>query len=161
LERKSWIEGGFFRPEAKGSLSWIDENTVYVATDFGEGSMTSSGYARVVKEWKRGTPMTEAKVVYEGLETDMAVGAYHDDTPGFERDFVYRALAFYNNELLLLRGDELVKIDAPNSAEKGVRREWLTLELREPWTVGGKSYPQGALLAAKLDDYLAGKREFS
>src|SRR5690606_14963696 len=67
LERKSWIEGGFLRPEAKGSLSWIDENTVYVATDFGEGSMTSSGYARVVKEWKRGTPMTEAKVVYEGL----------------------------------------------------------------------------------------------
>ncbi|MCX7556190.1 prolyl oligopeptidase family serine peptidase [Xanthomonadaceae bacterium JHOS43] len=161
LERKSWIEGGFFRPEAKGSLSWIDENTVYVATDFGEGSMTSSGYARVVKEWKRGTPMTEAKVVYEGLETDMAVGAYHDDTPGFERDFVYRALAFYNNELFLRRSDELVKIDAPNSAEKGVRREWLTLELREPWTVGGKSYPQGALLAAKLDDYLAGKREFS
>lgn len=162
LERKAWVEGGFFRPEAKGSVSWIDENTVYVATDFGDGSMTTSGYARIVKEWKRGTPMSEAKVVYEGTPTDMAVGAYHDDTPGFERDFVYRSLAFYSNELYLRGADgALTKIDVPNSVEKGVRREWLTLELREPWTVNGVTYPQGALLAAKFEDFLAGKREFS
>ena len=162
LEKKAWVEDGFFRPEAKGSLGWIDENTVYVATDFGDGSMTTSGYARIVKEWKRGTPMSQAKVVYEGTPTDMAVGAYHDDTPGFERDFVYRALAFYNNELYL-RGTDgaLTKIDVPNSVEKGVRREWLTLELREPWTVNGVTYPQGALLAAKFEDFLVGKREFS
>jgi len=100
LENKAWIKDGFFRPEAKGSLSWIDEDTVYVATDFGEGSMTTSGYARIVKEWTRGTPMSEARVVYEGQPTDMMVGAYHDSTPGFERDVVYRALAFYNNGLI-------------------------------------------------------------
>ena len=162
LGNKTWVEGGFFRPEAKGSLSWIDANTVYVATDFGDGSMTTSGYARIVKEWKRGTPMSAAVQVYEGRSTDMAVGATHDDTPGFERDFVYRMLAFYNNELFL-RGDDgsLTKIDVPNSVEKGVRREWLTLELREPWITGGKSYPQGALLAIKLKDFLAGSRDFS
>ncbi len=162
LGNKSWVEGGFYRPEAKGSLGWIDADTVYVATDFGEGSMTTSGYARIVKEWKRGTPMSAATVVYEAEPTDMTAGAYHDSTPGFERDFVYRALAFYNNELFL-RGKDgvLTKIDVPNSAEKGVHREWLTLELREPWVTGGKSYPQGALLAIELDDFLAGKRDFS
>ncbi len=162
LATKSWVEGGFFRPEAKGSLSWIDQDTVYVATDFGEGSMTTSGYARIVKEWKRGTPMDSASVVYEGQPTDMSVGAYHDSTPGYERDFVYRALAFYNNELYLRQTDgALVKIDAPNSAEKNVYRQWLTLQLREPWTVEGQEWPQGALLAIKLDDFLAGKRNFS
>lgn len=162
LEKKAWVQDGFFRPEAKGSLSWIDADTVYVATDFGEGSMTSSGYARIVKEWKRGTPMSAAVLVYEGQPTDMAVGAYHDSTPGFERDFVYRALAFYNNELFL-RGKDgaLTKIDVPNSASKSAHREWLTLELREPWVTGGKSYPQGALLAIKLDAFLAGARDFS
>ncbi len=162
LTTRDWVKDGFFRPEAKGSLGWIDENTVYVATDFGEGSMTTSGYARIVKEWTRGTPMSEARVVYEGQATDMGVGAMRDDTPGFERDFVYRMLAFYNNELYL-RGKDgaLTRIDAPNSAEKRVYREWLTLELREPWTVGDTTYPQGALLAAKLDDYLAGTRALS
>jgi prolyl oligopeptidase len=161
LTTKTFLKDGFYRPEAKGALGWKDADTVYVFTDFGEGSMTSSGYPRIVKEWKRGTPLSAATVVYEGTKDDMYIAAYHDDTPGFERDFVSRTLAFYNDELYLRPADgKLVKIDAPNSANKGVQREWLTLELREPWTVGGKSYAAGSLLATKFDDFMAGKREF-
>lgn len=161
INSKQWIKDGWFRPESKGALSWIDRDNVYVYTDFGDGSMTTSGYPRVVKQWTRGTPMASAKVVYEGKPDDMYIAAMHDDTPGFERDFVSRTLAFYNNELYLRNADgSLAKIDAPNSAEKGVRREWLTLELREPWTVGGKTYAPGSLLATKFKDFLAGKREF-
>jgi len=161
LSKKEWIKDGFFRPEAKGGLGWIDQDTVFVYTDFGDGSMTTSGYPRVVKRWKRGTPMSAATPVYEGTPQDMYIAAMHDDPPGFERDFVSRTIAFYNNELFLLGADgKLAKIDAPNSAEKGVRREWLTLELREPWTVGGKTYAAGSLLATKFDDFMAGKREF-
>ncbi len=162
LATKAWVTDGFFRPEAKGSLGWIDENTVYVSTDFGPGSMTTSGYARIVKEWKRGTPMSAATLVYEGRDTDMAVGATHDSTPGFERDFVYRSLAFYNNELYLRGTDgSLTKIDAPNSAEKNVYRQWLTLQLREPWITGGKTFAPGSLLAIELDKFMAGGRDFS
>ncbi|MCR6685844.1 prolyl oligopeptidase family serine peptidase [Pseudoxanthomonas sp.] len=161
LENKAWIEGGFFRPEAKGGLGWIDQDNVYVFTDFGAGSMTESGYPRVVKRWKRGTPLESAQVVYEGKADDMYIAAFHDDTPGFERDFVSRTLAFYNDELYLAgKGGALAKVDVPNSANKGVKREWLTLELREPWTVGGRTYAAGSLLAAKFDDFMAGKREF-
>ncbi len=161
LSKKEWIKDGFFRPEAKGGLGWIDQDTVFVYTDFGDGSMTTSGYPRVVKRWKRGTPMAAATPVYEGTPQDMYIAAMHDDTPGFERDFVSRTIAFYNNELFLLGADgKLAKVDAPNSAEKGVRREWLTLELREPWTVGGKTYAAGSLLVTKFDDFMAGKREF-
>ncbi|MCA7025239.1 MULTISPECIES: prolyl oligopeptidase family serine peptidase [Stenotrophomonas] len=161
VARKEWIKDGFFRPEAKGGLGWIDQDNVFVYTDFGDGTMTTSGYPRVVKRWKRGTPMSAATPVYEGTPQDMYIAAMHDDTPGFERDFVSRTIAFYNNELFLIgAGGALTKVDAPNSAEKGVRREWLTLELREPWTVGGKTYAAGSLLATKFDDFMAGKREF-
>ena len=161
VARKEWIKDGFFRPEAKGGLGWIDQDNVFVYTDFGDGTMTTSGYPRVVKRWKRGTPMSAATPVYEGTPQDMYIAAMHDDTPGFERDFVSRTIAFYNNELFLIGADgALTKVDAPNSAEKGVRREWLTLELREPWTVGGKTYTAGSLLATKFDDFMAGKREF-
>ena len=160
LTRKAWVEGGFFRPEAKGGLGWIDQDTVYVYTDFGPGSMTESGYPRVVKRWKRGTPLASAQVVYEGRPDDMYIAAIHDDTPGHERDFVSRTIAFYNDELYLVGSGGLVKVDAPNSANKSVKREWLTLELREPWTVGGRTYAAGALLATRFDDFMAGKREF-
>ena len=161
LVNKKFLTDGFYRPEAKGGLGWKDADTVYVYTDFGAGSMTSSGYPRIVKEWKRGTPLDSATVVYEGKPDDMYISAYHDDTPGFQRDFVSRTLAFYNDEMYL-RGKDgtLTKIDAPNSASKGALREWLTLELREPWTVGGKTYAAGSLLAARFDDFMAGKRTF-
>ncbi|MFT3897252.1 MAG: prolyl oligopeptidase family serine peptidase [Thermomonas sp.] len=162
LDAKDWVEGGFFRPEAKGGLSWIDRDHVYVGTDFGPGSMTTSGYARIAKLWTRGTPMSAATTVYEGKPDDLAATAFRDRTPGFERDFVDRTIAFWNDELFLRGADgTLAKVDAPNSAGKGIHREWLTLQLREPWSVGGHDYPAGALLATKFDDFMAGKREFA
>lgn len=162
LASKQFVQDGFFRPEAKGGLSWIDEDTVYVFTDFGEGTLTSSGYPNIVKEWKRGTPLASAKTVYEGKPGDMYISAGRDHTPGYERDFVNRTLAFYNDESYLRNKDgSLVKIDAPNSAQKGVHKDWLVLELREPYEAGGKTYAPGSLIATNFNDFMAGKREFT
>lgn len=161
METKSFVKDGFFRPEAKGSLGWIDENTVFISTDFGEGSMTTSGYPRLAKRWKRGTPMDQAELIYEGIATDMSVSAIHDDTPGFERNFVSRNLAFYNDELYWLNPEgKLIKIDAPNTANKNVIREYLILELRDAWEVEGNKYAAGSLIVIKFDDFIAGKRKF-
>src|SRR5690606_35977232 len=105
LATQTWVEDGFFRAEAKGGLQWIDRDTVYVYTDFGDGSMTSSGYPRIVKQWSRGTPIESATVVYEGKPDDMYISAGRDHTPGYERDFVSRTLAFYNDEIYLRGAD--------------------------------------------------------
>ncbi|HEU4773882.1 MAG TPA: prolyl oligopeptidase family serine peptidase [Lysobacter sp.] len=162
LTTQSWVKDGFFRDEAKGGLGWIDRDTVYVFTDFGPGSMTESGYPRIVKQWTRGTPMSAATVVYEGQPGDMYIAAGHDHTPGYERDFVSRTLAFYNDELYLRGADgTLTKVDAPNSANKSVHKDWLVLELRDPYIAGGKTWPAGSLIATNFDAFMAGKREFT
>lgn len=158
---KAFVKDGFSRPEAKGQIGWIDADTVYVGTDFGPKSMTSSGYPRIAKEWKRGTPMSAAKTVYEGQESDIWISAYRDHTPGFERDFVYRGLTFYTNELYLRdKAGALTKLDLPDGAQKSAFREWLSVELRQPWTVGGREYTAGSLLAIRLDAFLSGARNF-
>ena len=102
LTTRQFVGDGFSRPEAKGSVGWIDRDQVFIQTDFGTGSMTSSGYPRLAKRWRRGTAMEEATLIYEGLPSDLAIGAMHDDAPGFERNFVSRTLAFYNDELYLV-----------------------------------------------------------
>jgi prolyl oligopeptidase len=161
LTSKAFVEGGFQREESKGGMAWIDIDQVFIFTDFGPDSMTTSGYPRIVKHWKRGTPLDAAEIVYEGSPQDMIMSGYHDDSPGFERSFISRTLAFYNDELYLLTDDrQLRKIDAPNSANKGVFQRYLTLELREPWEVDGKTYAAGSLLLADFDAFMDGKREF-
>jgi prolyl oligopeptidase len=155
-------DGGFYRPESKGDLAWVDDDTVYVFTDTGEGSMTASGYPRVARRWHRGTPLEDAAVLYEGRTDDMYISAFRSHTPGFVRDFVARSLAFYSNELYVLAADDsLTKIDVPDSAEVGFKREWLLVELRDDWTVGGTTYRSGSLLATGFDDFLAGGRDLT
>jgi len=66
IPSRQFVTDGFYLPESKGGAGFIDLDTVFVSTDFGEGSMTASGYPRITKLWKRGTPLSEAKVLYEG-----------------------------------------------------------------------------------------------
>ena len=160
LVTRSFVPDGFALPESKSEVSWIDQDRLYVGFAFDSSTMTTSGYARIVKEWRRGTPLSQAALVYEGQPGDVGVGAWHDDTPGFERDFVSRGVTTYSNELFLRRDGRLIRIEKPDDAEAGTFREWLVLKLRSDWSAGGRSYPAGALIAAKLEDFLGGRRDF-
>jgi prolyl oligopeptidase len=160
LTTKSFVEGGFSLPEAKQDVGWIDRDTLWVGTDLGPGTLTSSGYAREARRWKRGTPIASSERVYAGEESDVSVNAWHEHTDGFERDWIERAPTFFTNERFLVRGAELVRIDKPDDAMVGSFREWMYLELRSDWTVGGRTWKGGSLLAIRLDDFLAGARSF-
>jgi prolyl oligopeptidase len=160
LATKQFVDGGFTLPEAKSRVAWRDEGSLFVATDFGPGSLTDSGYPRTVREWPRGTPLAAAEVVYEGKSDDMSVGAWRDLTPGFERDFVARQVTFWTNELFLRRDGKLVKIAKPDDANAGIHREWLFLELRTDWEAGGKTHRAGSLLAIDFERFLTGDRGF-
>ncbi len=76
------------RGQEPGRLARND--SVFVGTDFGPGSLTKSGYPRIVKEWKRGTPLAEAAWSSRARPRTWAWRAFRDLTPGFERDFVVR-----------------------------------------------------------------------
>ena len=155
---KRFVDNGFTLPEAKTSVDWIDADTVYVATDFGPGSMTDSGYPRVVKRWKRGQPLADAATVFEGQPEDVSAFASVDRTPGFERTVFGRSLDFYNTEQFLLQPDgSLLRIDKPSDASISFWREHLLIELRSDWAVGGTTYPRGSLLVAEAKAYLAGE----
>ncbi|MGB5852081.1 MAG: prolyl oligopeptidase family serine peptidase [Rhodanobacter sp.] len=161
IPKKAFVKDGFELPVAKSDVGWIDEDTIYVGTDFGPGSMTASSYPRIVKEWKRGTPLSAATTVHEGKHDDLAVSAFHDRTPGYERDFVSVARDFFHSELFLRHDGKLTRLDVPTDADANAHREWLLVQTRSPWTVGGATYPSGALLATRFDDFMAGKREFT
>jgi prolyl oligopeptidase len=160
LTTRSFVKNGYTLPEAKSQVSWRGHDSVFVGTDFGPGSLTKSGYPRVVKEWKRGTPLAQAAVVFEGQPGDMNAGAFCDLTPGFERDIVVRRPTFWTSETYLRRDGTLLKIDKPDDARVSFHREWLLVQLRSDWTIGGKTHPAGALIATNLEAFLKGGRDF-
>ncbi len=159
---RRFVDGGFHLPEAKGGVSWLDENTLYVGTDFGEGSLTTSGYPRMAKLWRRGTPLREAETILEGAVTDMGLWGGVQHTPEGRYEIVTRALTFYSRETYLRRGDEMVKLDLPADATPfGVFKHQLLVQLKSDWTVDGATYPQGALLSISLGAFLTGSKDFT
>ena len=153
---RQFVPDGFTLPEGKHAISWEDENTVLVGTDFGAGSLTTSGYPRLIKRWRRGQSIEAAELVYSGLVNDVAVAAAVDRTPDFERTFVSRGIDRYNSQDYELRGGELIRIDVPSDAVFSVRRQWLLIRLRTDWRTGDVDYRAGSLLAADYEQFLAG-----
>jgi prolyl oligopeptidase len=159
--KKEFVKDGFHVPEAKSRVGWKDENTLWLGTDFGEGSLTTSGYPRLVKMWKRGTGMDEAQLVFEGETTDMGVGAYTVNTPEGSYDLVYRTPEFFKGDYWLLRDGKLTALEIPRDASpSGIFKKQFLLSLRSDWTVGDVTYPADALLALDLDAFLGGDRNF-
>ncbi|MDN5899250.1 MAG: prolyl oligopeptidase family serine peptidase [Brachybacterium sp.] len=166
LETREFVgadAGGFERPEAKGSLSWIDVDTVWVATDFGEGTMTSSGYARQARIWQRGTPLEEAELVHEVTESDMAVFAAHDSTPGWERDWVIEAHAFYDMTVHVADRSQqppvLQQVDVPADLEATAHRDLGIFSPRRDWEIGESTYTAGSLGGGDFARFQEGEPE--
>ncbi|MFY1698852.1 prolyl oligopeptidase family serine peptidase [Solwaraspora sp. WMMA2101] len=162
LTTRAFVPDGFVVPQAKSSVCWIDVDHIYVGTDFGEGTLTTSGYPRTVRRWRRGTALADAPVAFAGETDDVTVSVIHDPTPGYERDLAVRRTEFFRSRTYLPRGDgEWEPLDVPDDAEIDLHRQWLLIELRSPWQAGDVTHPAGAVLVTPVDEFLAGKRELT
>jgi len=158
---KKWIEGGFSLPLAKSTISWRDENSLWVATDFGEGALTDSGYPRIAKLWTRGTPLEEAHQVFEVPGDWVSLSAYSKHTPEGRYDIVDTTPEFFRGFHYLILGDRKVRLDLPEDVSvQGFFKDKLLISLRSDWTVGDTTFLQDALLAIDLDTFLQGGRDF-
>ncbi|MGC4190705.1 MAG: prolyl oligopeptidase family serine peptidase [Thermomicrobiales bacterium] len=158
VETKTFVEDGFVLPVAKMWCGWIDLDAIWVSTDFGPGSLTTSSYPRIAKRWRRGTPLAEAETVMEVPESHMLTAVGHDHTRGYERDIAEDRIEFFTATYSLVQGDTLVKIDVPLDASVEPHKEWLLVRPRSDWEVNGTIWPAGSLLVANLDAWIGGDR---
>ena len=160
-KKKEFVQGGFTLPEAKSSVAWRDEDTVWVGTDFGPGSMTASGYPRIVKLWKRGTPLSAAKTIFESTPEDVGAFGTSEILSDGRYDIITRyPPMIFRQDLYLLRDDRLVKLELPQDIDPRVFfRGRFLFSLRSDWTpvAGGKTYREGSLLAAPVEEIVSGK----
>ena len=67
--------------------------------------MTTSGYPRIVKLWKRGEPLSAAKTLYEGKVEDVAVQPAVFYTPAGTIAVLQRGITFFTSEYQWLAHD--------------------------------------------------------
>lgn len=161
LRTKKFVADGFQLPEAKQYVSWIDKNTLFINSDFGEGSMTNSGYPRIAKMWKRGTPIGEAKTVFEGVPTDVYVGAFTINTPERSYEFLYRGITTFTADYYTIVNEKPIKLDLPNDIELNlIFKNQMLLKLKSDWNVGGNQYTQGSFISIDYDKFINGDKNF-
>jgi prolyl oligopeptidase len=161
LAGKAFVPDGFALPEAKSSVVWRDRDSLYVATDFGKDTLTDSGYPRIVKRWTRGTPLDRAETVFTGRPGDLASSPIVSDEPGYHRELIECELTTFTSDKYLIDGGRLVRLELPADTQFDTFRDQLLVTLRTDWTVAGRTYPSGALLAIAWDKFLAGGRDFA
>jgi len=158
---RQFVAGGFSLPEAKSDVVWLDRDTLFVGTDFGPGSLTDSGYPRLIKRWRRGQPLAEAVTVFEAQRSDVAASVHVDPTPGHQRTLLKRAPDFFSSEEFLLVDGQLRKLDKPADAQLGFWYGQVLLALRSDWAQGGTTWPRGALLAGDAQAFLDGESRWT
>ncbi|RTZ62953.1 MAG: S9 family peptidase [Verrucomicrobia bacterium] len=146
---KRFVEGGFVLPEAKSGVAWVDRDTLLVGTDWGEGTLTESGYPRIAKRWKRGTPLARAATVFEGRHEDIGIWPRVMDSGEETLPMIDQSLTFFTGAYHLI-GDEgkLRRLPLPESVDlAGFYSGRILFTLRDAWEVAGRTFSQGSLLA--------------
>jgi prolyl oligopeptidase len=168
VEAKAFVPDGFRLKEAKSEVSWYDRDTVIVGSDFGEGSLTRSGYPRVLKVWHRGQPVEKAEPLFEGEHDDVGVGFARDFKSDPAWGVLSRRVDFFHARYWLSRAlRKRTEIPVPDDAEFAaffqgrllflLRSDW---KARVAWaparlrTMG--VIPEGSLVALDADEVLAG-----
>ncbi len=160
LALRDFVPGGFTLPEAKGGAAWLDRDALLLSSAYGEGMATSSGYARAVRLWRRGTDPLAAPVIFETDPANMAVGADLDRDAGYV--WFSERLGFFDE--IVWTGDRTgpkTRIEVPTDASVTWHRGWLAAKRRTPWTIEDETYPPDTVLGISFASFLAGDRHFT
>ena len=106
---------GFAMPEAKTDASYLDDDTILFA--IAKDGETTSGYARIVKQWQRGQSLAAAKTLYEGETSDVASAPATFHTKEGNTGLVVRAVSFFESDYFVLEKDGVRKLAMPRSAD--------------------------------------------
>lgn len=165
LINKAFVDKGFTVPEAKSNIAWMDKDTLFIGTDFENEALplTDSGYPRIAKIWKRGTPLSDARTLYEGKKDSVSVGAFAVEDSDYKQTgkrhyFVYDSPSFFRTNYFYYHQDKLTPLPIPDDADlEGLYQGDLYIQLKSDW----KGFKQGAVIYAPIADVVADKAAFT
>ncbi|HWC62475.1 MAG TPA: hypothetical protein VG501_02555, partial [Rhizomicrobium sp.] len=146
LKAKKLTADGFSLPEAKTDTAYLNDDTVLFST--AKDGATTSGYAYIVKQWRRGTPISAAKEIYRGEKSDVGVSPVAFHSREGDHGVIVRNVTFFETDYFAIEKDSAKKLTMPRSADvKGMIEGALVATLRDDYTAGTAHFRKGALVA--------------
>ncbi|MBA4000451.1 prolyl oligopeptidase family serine peptidase [Brevundimonas sp.] len=150
-----FVEGGFRLPEGKHRVTWLDADTLLVATDFGQGTLTESGYPYIVRALSRGQSLDQASEIYRGQQGDGGYGVspsvYRGPGGAVEAVIITRPLDTFRSERWQYVDGRTVQLNLPERVSiHGTMGDQLIFTAEQDWSLQGQSVPTGALAAVNL-----------
>jgi len=158
LDTLDFVDGGFELPESQGSASWVDQDTLLVSRDFGDGTVTDSFYPFTTRVWKRGTALEDAPEIFRGEKSDVSAGAYllRDGEGTIHGRMAYRGVSFHEREYFYEMDGEWVKLDLPAKAGPyGIIDGQILFSTDVDWETQGQTFPADSLVSADLEEWKA------
>ena len=154
LGTRSFVADGFTVPEAKTDAIWKDADTLLVATDFGDQTLTESGYAFIVKQWPRGVPLSQAQEVFRGTREDVLVAPLSlEGDRGEHVAVILRLRTFFTSELRLVGAATPQPLTLPPKVSvQGISHGELLFRIHQDWSLAGQNFASGSLLSMPLSE---------
>ncbi len=158
---RAFVQGGFDLPEGKHRVDWLDADTLMVASDFGPGTLTESGYPFVVKLLKRGQTLDQATEIYRGAATDGGYGVspytLRDADGVVQAVLINRPLDTYRSETWRVVDGQALQLQLPErSSINALVDGKMVLTTDQDWTApSGQAFASGDVIAWDLDTWLA------
>ncbi len=154
LTDKAFVDDGFVVPEAKSNVAWLDEDRLLVATNWGDGSLTNSGYAREARLWTRGEPIEESTSLFVAETEDTLLAPFVIRNGDSTYAFLVRLFADWNETEYrpVVDGKAMPPLDIPlRTAFAGIIDGDVILGLEEVWEHSGERYTTGDIVTFDLE----------
>jgi prolyl oligopeptidase len=122
--------------------------------------MTTSGYPRIVKLWKRGTPLSSAKTIFEGDASDVSDNGHVLRDGDLYYLLIDKSETFYSSKVFIYQNNKAIPLPIPDDANiRGILNNQLILILKSDWKVEGQTYKQGAAVSANFASLIKGIKD--
>lgn len=152
LVKGAFVEGGFRTKPSHIQAAWIDPDRVVIAHTEGGSPAFANGWARAVRMWSRGTPVTNAPVIYTAPPTDSLIITSVLGETAARQAVLTRVIDYQTFAVGVVEASGKVTwAELPNKIKPfgllASTARHLIVQLAEPATVAGVSYPAESVLA--------------
>ena len=156
--KKDFVPNGFFIPDAKTMVNWVDANHIAVNTAFKGSQLTNIEFGTELRIIKRGERLGDAKVQVTIPKDYLAIFVNQYSTNGKRYTTAVRYYSQTKFDTWIVNSEDVKKIAMPEGTSFwGVVKDFAVLSLANEWKIGNKVYVPGQVLSIPVSALLSPK----